>query len=63
MFGDVSTGNFRPIVTTTFQDLIFQKFHCLSHGGAKAMIKLIAERYEFRGMHAYIREKCRQCLT
>ena len=42
---------------------MFRKFHCLLHGGAKATIKLIAERYASSGMHAYIREKCRQYLT
>ena len=54
MLGDVSKGNFRPIVTTTFRDLIFQKFSSLSHGGAKATIKLITERHAC--MHACITE-------
>ena len=45
MLGDVAIRNFRQIVTTTFQDLIFQKFHSLSRGGAKATIKVIAERH------------------
>ena len=41
MLGDVSNGNFRPILTTTFQDLIFQTFSSFSHGDTKATIKLI----------------------
>ena len=53
---DVSTGNIRPKVTTTFRDLIFRKFHIFSHDGAKATIELIIERYVFGGMRAYIRK-------
>ena len=30
MLGNVSTGNFRPIVVTAFRGLIFKKFHSLS---------------------------------
>ena len=33
--------------SNSFSRFNFQKFHCSSHGGAKAIIKLIAERNEF----------------
>ena len=35
MLDDVSTGNFRPIIPTTFQDLSFQKFHFFHMGAQK----------------------------
>ena len=43
--------------------MVFQKFHSLSHGGAKATSKLIGERHVFSSMPAYINEKCRSCIA
>ena len=39
ILGDVSTGRFCPLVPQTFYEMVFQKFHSLSHGGAKATSK------------------------
>ena len=45
--GDVFNGRFCPLDLQTFYDLMFQKFHFLSHGGANAISKLIGESYVF----------------
>ena len=63
ILGDVSTGRFRPLVPQTFYEMVFQKLHSLSHGGAKATSKLIGEMFVFSGMRAYIKEKCRSCIA
>ena len=63
IWGDTSTGRFRPLVPQTYYETIFRKLHSLSHGGVKATTKLIGERYVFSGMRAYIKEKCRSCLA
>ena len=63
ILGDVSTGRFRPLVPQTFYEMVFQKLHSLSHGGAKATSKLIGKRFVFSGMRAYIKEKCRSCIA
>ena len=57
------TGRFRPLVPQTFYEMVFQKLHPLSHGGAKATSKLIGERFVFSGMRPYIKEKCRSCIA
>lgn len=55
LYCDVSMGPSRPYITPTFRKQIFNTLHNLSHPGATATAKIIAQRYVWPG----IRRDCR----
>lgn len=63
VYCDVSTPSPRPFVTKPLRKLIFDSLHNLSHPGAKATTKLIAERFVWPGMRKDCREWSRKCLA
>jgi hypothetical protein len=48
--GDVSTGNFRPIVTLKFRKSIFDHFHNAAHHGRLASRRIISSRFVWHGL-------------
>lgn len=63
IYCDVSTGTPRPFVTKTLRKQIFDSLHCLSHPGAKATAKLIAQRYVWPGVRKDCHQWSRTCLA
>ena len=56
LFGDISTGRFRPPISKSFRQTIFDRLHSLSHGGIRATRKLISERFVWPKMRTGIRD-------
>ena len=61
--GDVSTGNFRPLVPSDFRKNVFESIHCLSHPGIKGGQVLITKRYIWPGYKRDIKLWCQTCVT
>lgn len=63
LYCDVSTSNPRPFVTMPLRKQIFDSLHNLSHPGANASAKLVAERFVWPGMRKDCREWSRKCIA
>ncbi|CAH2226312.1 jg18630 [Pararge aegeria aegeria] len=60
---DVSTPTPRPFVTTEFRMQVFQSLHSLSHPGAAATAKLVAERFVWPGIRKDCRNWSQTCIA
>lgn len=63
LYCDTSTPTARPFVTKAFRKQIFRSMHSLSHPGANASAKLIAERFVWPGVRKDCRDWARSCLA
>jgi hypothetical protein len=61
LLGDSSTAVFRPLIPHSFQHLIFQHIHNLSHPGIKATKRLISSRFVWPGLSNKVTQWARQC--
>jgi hypothetical protein len=61
--GDVSTGNFRPIVPLKFRKTIFDNFHNVGHPGRLASRRIISSRFVWRGLSSDVTSWARGCLA
>lgn len=61
LYCDVNTNIARPYVTSEFRRQVFSSLHSLSHPGANATVKLIAQRYVWVGMNKDVREWTKMC--
>lgn len=62
VYCDVSTDTPRPFITKTLRRQVFESLHSLSHPGANATAKLVAQRYVWPGVRKDCREWTRTCL-
>ena len=63
LIGDVSTGEFRPIVPNCLREDVFNIFHSLSHPGVGAMRDLISNRFVWPHMNTDIANWVKSCLN
>lgn len=63
LYCDVSTPTPRPFVTKDFRKQVIQNLHSLSHPGATATAKLVAERFVWPGVRKDCRDWARTCLS
>lgn len=63
MYCDVSTPTPRPFVPKQLRRQVFNCLHSLSHPGANASAKLVAERFVWPLMRKQCREWSKACLT
>ena len=63
LYCDVSTSSARPFVSKNLRKKLFDSLHSLSHPGANAMAKLVAERFIWPGVRKDCREWSRQCVA
>ncbi|KAL0859358.1 hypothetical protein ABMA27_011150 [Loxostege sticticalis] len=63
VYCDVSTSSPRPFVTKPLRKQLFDSLHSLSHPGANATAKLVAERFVWPGVRKDCREWSRKCLA
>ena len=63
LLGDISWGQFRPIIPASFRKDIFDHFHSLAHPGQKASFRLISSRFFWPGMQKDIHNFCKTCLS
>jgi hypothetical protein len=61
--GDVSTGNFRPIVPIKFRKNIFDNFHNVAQPWRLASRRIISSRFVWRGLSSVITAWARGCLA
>jgi hypothetical protein len=61
--GDVSTGNFCPIVPLKFRKNIFDHFHNVAHPGRLASRRIISSRFVWRGLSSDVTAWARGCLA
>ncbi len=61
--GDISTGNFRPIVPLKFHKDIFSHFHNVAHPGRLASRRIISSRFLWRGLSSDVTDWARGCLA
>ena len=59
---DMSTGRPRPLVPAVLTRTVFDANHKLSHAGARAMRRLLCDRFVWPGMSKDIRQWTRSCL-
>ena len=62
LIGDVSTGEFRPILPNCLLKDVFNIFHSLSHSGVRATRDLICKRFVWPRMNTDIATWVRSCL-
>lgn len=60
---DLSTGKPRPFLTPSFRKSYFKKLHNLTHPGALASTRLVADRFVWPNMRKDCREWARNCLA
>lgn len=63
IYCDVSTHKPRPFIPSILRKQIFNSLHSLSHPGANASAKLIAQRFVWPGVRKDCREWSRTCLA
>ena len=62
LIGDVSTGEFRPIVPNCLRKDVFNIFHSLSHPGVRATRDLLCKRFVWPRMNTDIANWVKSCL-
>ena len=63
LWGDVSTGSFRPIVPAQLRQLVFNSLHGAAHPGIKATRRLISTRFVWPGLAAEVSRWAKECLA
>ena len=63
ILGDISSGQFRPLVPSTLRRQVFDLFHGLSHPGSKGSQRLISDRFVWPRMKVEICDWCRTCTN
>ncbi len=63
LFGDISTGVFRPLVPPAFRDAAVAALHSVAHPGVEATVKLVSSKFCWTGMRRYIRAYAQNCLN
>jgi transposase InsO family protein len=62
LWGDVSTGHFRPLVPTDLRRAVFDAIHGAAHPGMRATCRLMASKFVWPGMAKQVREWARECV-
>ena len=63
LFGDISTGVFRPLVPVPLRQAVFASIHAVAHPGVRATRRLVSARFVWAGLAQDMQEWTRQCLT
>ncbi|XP_073947774.1 uncharacterized protein [Choristoneura fumiferana] len=59
---DMTTGKPRPSLPPQHRRPAFERLHGLSHPGARATARLVADRYVWPGVNKVYRTRARECL-
>lgn len=62
LYCDVSTSTSRPYVPKCLRKQVFESLHSLSHPGANASARLVAERFVWPGVRKDCRDWARSCI-
>ena len=55
-------GSFRPLVPASLRRKVFDSLHGLSHPGVRGTVKLVAERFSWKGLQKDVRDWVRGCV-
>jgi cleavage and polyadenylation specificity factor subunit 1 len=62
LYGDVSTGKFRPLLPPSFRQAACEVLHGIHHPGVKGTVRLVCQSYCWPGMAKFVNNFARQCL-
>jgi transposase InsO family protein len=63
LFGDISTGLFRPLVPPGFRESAVAAVHRVAHPGVEATVRLVTSKFCWPGIRKYVRRYAQQCLS
>jgi RNase H-like domain found in reverse transcriptase/Reverse transcriptase (RNA-dependent DNA polymerase)/Integrase zinc binding domain/Integrase core domain len=63
LLGDVSTGEFRPLVPVPMRRLVFDVLHAVAHLGVRASRRLVSSRFVWPGLSSDVQKWAAECLT
>jgi hypothetical protein len=63
IFGDISTGAFRPLVPPAFREAATSTLHGVAHPGVEATVKLVTSKFCWPGIRRYVRRYAQQCVS
>jgi Integrase zinc binding domain len=63
LWGDVSTGTFRPLVPLPHRRQVFDHLHRPAHPGLRATRRIISSRYVWRALARDVMAWARECLS
>jgi transposase InsO family protein len=63
LFGDISTGVFRPLVPPDFRESAVAVVHGVAHPGVEATVRLVTSKFCWPGIRKYVRRYAQQCLS
>jgi cleavage and polyadenylation specificity factor subunit 1 len=63
LFGDVSTGKFRPLVPVTLRRRVFDNLHGGGHPGRRATRRLISARFVWPGLSKQVTAWAKECMA
>jgi cleavage and polyadenylation specificity factor subunit 1 len=63
LFGDISTGAFRPLVPPAFREAVAASLHSVAHPGVEATVKLVTSKFCWPGIRKFVRRYAQQCLN
>jgi cleavage and polyadenylation specificity factor subunit 1 len=63
LWGDCSTGVFRPVVPEQLRPRVFNVLHAVSHPGVRASRRMVASRFVWPGLSSDVSTWARQCMA
>ena len=63
LFGDISTGPFRPLVPPAFREAVVAALHGVAHPGVEATVRLVTSKFCWPGIRKYVRRYAQRCLS
>jgi cleavage and polyadenylation specificity factor subunit 1 len=63
LFGDISTGVFRPLVPPEFRESAAAAVHGVAHPGVEATVRLVTSKFCWPGIRKYVRRYAQHCLS
>jgi transposase InsO family protein len=63
LFGDISTGTFRPLVPPAFRESAVAALHGVAHPGVEATVRLVTSKFCWPGIRKYVRRYAQQCVS
>jgi transposase InsO family protein len=63
LFGDISTGTFRPLVPPAFRESAPAALQGVAHPGVEATVRLVTSKFCWPGICKYVRRYAQRCLS
>jgi transposase InsO family protein len=63
LYGDTSTGVFRPLVPEPLRRLVFDVLHSPTHPGVRATRRMVSSRFVWTGLNSDVSKWASSCIT